>query len=43
MTWTALRDGATYAGGQSVDVDCPLDTVPVFARNGATHGLDGLL
>ena len=43
VTWTALRDGATYAGGQSVDVDCPLDTVPVFARNGATHGLDGLL
>ena len=43
VTWTDLRDGAEYAGGSRVSVAAPIDSVPVFARNGADHGLAGLL
>ena len=43
VTWTDLRDGAEYAGGSRVSVAAPIDSVPVFARNGRTHGLTGLL
>lgn len=42
-TWTDLRDGAVYAGGRTVTVDAPLDSLPVFARNGNDHGLAGML
>ena len=41
--WTSLHDGAEYAGGQTVTVDAPIDVIPVFARNGADHGLAGLI
>ena len=42
-TWTNLHDGAEYAGGQTVTVDAPLDVLPLFARNGADHGLNGMI
>jgi alpha-D-xyloside xylohydrolase len=46
--WLALGaagSGAvkTFAGGQTIIVDAPLDAVPVFARNGVDHGVAGAL
>ncbi|MBW3083509.1 TIM-barrel domain-containing protein [Bifidobacterium phasiani] len=43
VLWADLRDGAVYAGGQDVTVAAPLDSMPVFARDGKDHGLAGLL
>ena len=40
-TWTDLRDGTEMPGGRLVRVAAPLESMPVFARNGAAHGLDG--
>ncbi|MCA9906525.1 MAG: glycoside hydrolase family 31 protein, partial [Anaerolineae bacterium] len=34
-TWRSLWDGAAYTGGQHVEVDAPLDRIPVFVRAGA--------
>ena len=42
-TWTNLHDSAEYAGGRTVTVDAPLDVLPLFARNGADHGLNGMI
>lgn len=42
-TWTNLHTGETFAGGQTITVDAPLDVVPAFARNGRDHGLAGLI
>ncbi|TPF92578.1 family 31 glucosidase [Bifidobacterium sp. UTBIF-68] len=41
--WTDLRDGTTHAGGQTITATAPLDSVPVFARDGRDHGLAGKL
>ena len=43
VTWKDLRDGAAYAGGQWIDAAAPLDSLPVFARDGRDHGLAGLV
>lgn len=43
VSWTDLRDGRRYPGGTTVTAAAPLDSVPVFARNGRDHGLSGLL
>lgn len=37
--WTNLHTGEEFVGGINVDVDAPLDVVPVFARNGKDHDL----
>ena len=42
-SWTDLRDGTVYTGGQTATVDAALDTIPVLARNGKDHGLAGIL
>lgn len=42
-TWTDLHDGATHSGGTTVSAEAPVDTLPVYARNGADHGLLGRL
>lgn len=42
-SWTDLRDGSVYHGGQSVTLDAPLETLPVLARGGRDHGLAGRL
>lgn len=34
-SWTHLHDGSCYAGGQTVTVAAPLDSIPVFARGDA--------
>lgn len=32
--WSAFSDdGSSYEGGQTIDVDCPLDTMPVFMKD----------
>ncbi len=33
--WTELVTGVVHAGGQLVEVDAPLDVIPVFARDGS--------
>jgi len=40
-TWTSLVTGQVYDGGQWLDVDAPLATLPVFARDGALAHLVG--
>ena len=40
-TWTNLLDGTETAGGQMIEVAAPLESMPVFARNGKDHGLEG--
>lgn len=39
--WIDINTKQTYHGGQTVTVDCPLDTLPLFTR--ASHPLDSLL
>jgi alpha-D-xyloside xylohydrolase len=42
-TWTDLRTGRTVAGGQTLEVDAALESIPVFARDGACPELVGQL
>ena len=37
--WIGAWDGSTFAGGTTVTVDAPLETVPVFLREGANVDL----
>ncbi|WP_243388772.1 TIM-barrel domain-containing protein [Bifidobacterium simiarum] len=39
--WTDVRTGETHAGGSTVSVPAPIDEIPVFARDGRDHGLNG--
>ena len=39
--WIDVNAKQTYQGGQTVTVDCPIDTLPLFTR--ASHPLDSLL
>ncbi len=41
--WTDLHTGQTFNGGVRITVEAPLDVIPVFARNGADHGLNGMI
>ena len=38
-TWRDLHSGAVHQGGATVDIEAPLDTIPVFARDGALAGI----
>jgi len=42
-TWTDLRSGTMHAGGTWVELDAPLDVIPVLARDGALPELVGRL
>ena len=33
-TWTEAMSGQTYDGGQTVEADAPLESIPVFYKNG---------
>ena len=33
--WTDLHTGKTYAGGQTLACDAPLERIPVFLRDGS--------
>jgi len=37
--WTSLWDDTVYEGGQDVEMDAPLDRIPVFVRDGADLGV----
>lgn len=43
VQWTCLSTGEDFKGGSSVEVQAPLDVVPLFARDGKDHGLRGLI
>lgn len=38
-TWESMIDGQTCTGSVWKDVTAPLDTIPVFAKEGKSHGL----
>jgi alpha-D-xyloside xylohydrolase len=42
-TWTDLRSGARHAGGQTIVAPAPLESAPVFARDGSLAELVGRL
>jgi alpha-D-xyloside xylohydrolase len=33
--WTEAKSGQTYQGGQRIEVEAPLETIPIFLRDGA--------
>ncbi len=35
--WTDLNTGSEYAGGQSIEVECPIEAMPVFIRGGESY------
>ena len=39
--WTDLRDGAVHEGGQWVEAEAPLGSIPVYSRDGALVELVG--
>jgi alpha-D-xyloside xylohydrolase len=41
--WTLAHTGDTYEGGQIVTIDAPLDTLPLFLRDGKQSYLTKLL
>ncbi len=32
--WTDMNTGSEYTGGQSIEVECPIEAMPVFVRGG---------
>lgn len=42
-SWTDAHTGQIYSGGQWIDADAPLDTLPVFLRDGRQEYLIGKL
>ena len=40
--WTDVWSGETYAGGQTLTVDAPLERIPLFLRDGASLPIKGL-
>lgn len=43
LRWLDLHTGGEFHGGQEVQVLTPIDVIPVFARDGKDHGLQGLI
>ena len=41
-TWTCMRDGKVYEGGQTIVTEAPLSCIPVFLKNGAHSEWIGL-
>lgn len=39
--WVHATTGTAYEGGQNVEVDAPMDTIPVFLREGKQGYLIG--
>ena len=40
-TWTFASDGSVYDGGVTVEVDAPIESIPIFLRNGKQSYLIG--
>ncbi|NLY11876.1 MAG: glycoside hydrolase family 31 protein [Firmicutes bacterium] len=41
VSWTSMHDGKVFEGGQWVNVEAPLEIIPVFLRNGEPSYLIG--
>jgi alpha-D-xyloside xylohydrolase len=41
--WVLAQNGKRYVGGQSVEVEAPLETLPVFLRDGKEEYLTGII
>jgi len=39
--WTDARDGKIYEGGQTIESSAPIDTLPIFLKNGKQNYLIG--
>jgi len=37
LKWTDAKSGKVYEGGQTVEVDAPVDVIPVFVREGKNY------
>lgn len=37
LKWTEAKSGKVYEGGQRVEVDAPVDVIPVFVREGRSY------
>lgn len=42
-TWTLANDGSVYEGGQTIEVEAGIETLPIFLRNKAQEYLIGKL
>lgn len=42
-SWTNMHTGETFAGGQTIEADAPIETLPVFLRDGSHAELIGLI
>jgi alpha-D-xyloside xylohydrolase len=42
-SWTDLHSGAVLEGGRWIEADAPIESIPVFARNGALPELVGTI
>ncbi|HIT90100.1 MAG TPA: glycoside hydrolase family 31 protein [Candidatus Merdenecus merdavium] len=43
LIWVDARSGMEYEGGQTLEVDCPIDTLPIFLKKGSHDYLIGKL
>ena len=41
-TWTSMRDGKVWEGGQTIEAEAPLSCIPVFMKNGSHADLIGM-
>ena len=41
--WVELSTGRCWKGGQIVRAHAPLDVIPVFAKEGRSHGIQGMI
>lgn len=42
-SWTDVATGTVHEGGREVVLDAPLGRIPILARDGREHGLNGML
>ena len=42
-SWTDARNGKVYEGGQTLTVDAPIETLPIFLRDGKQEYLIGMI
>ena len=40
-SWTSAHNGEVYEGGKTYNIDAPIDTIPVFLKDGSNKYLIG--